>query len=70
MGPPIIYLTSTKWLWNPHVENPKKNIVGMGVHKIVKQMGKNNLKNRVKTATLEKWTRPWHQIECITDIHF
>jgi hypothetical protein len=37
------------------VENHGENIMGMGVHKIIKQMGKTNPKNREKTVTLEKW---------------
>jgi hypothetical protein len=45
MGPLIVYLTPTKWLWDPHVGEPEKNIVGMGVCRIVKQMGKIDLKN-------------------------
>jgi len=45
MGPHVMYLTSTKWLWNSHVEKHEKNIVGMDVWKIVKQMGKNDPKN-------------------------
>jgi hypothetical protein len=32
-----------------------KIIVGMGVCKIVKQMGKVDLKNQTKIITLEKW---------------
>jgi len=32
----------------------EKNIMGMGVHKIIKQMGKTNLKNWAKIVTLEK----------------
>jgi hypothetical protein len=31
----------------------EKNIVGMGVHKIVKHMGKVDLENWMKTITLE-----------------
>jgi hypothetical protein len=31
----------------------KKHLLGMGMHKIVKQMGKFDLKNQTKTATLE-----------------
>ncbi len=55
MGPLIVYLISTKWLWDPHVGKPKKNIVGMGVRIIVKQMGKVDLKNWAKTVIHEKW---------------
>jgi len=55
MDPLVMYLTLMKWLWNPHVKKPKKNIVGMGVHNIVKQMGKINLENQAKTVTLENW---------------
>jgi len=40
MGSPIMYLISMKWLWNPHIKKPIKNIVGMGVHKIVEKMWK------------------------------
>jgi hypothetical protein len=29
--------------------------MGMGVHKIIKQMGKIDPKNRQKNITLEKW---------------
>jgi hypothetical protein len=54
MGPPIMYLTSMKWLWDPHVEKPKKNTMGVGMHKIIKQMGKIDLENRVNIVTLEK----------------
>jgi hypothetical protein len=32
-----------------------KNILGMGVHKIVEQMGKFDLKNRMKTIFSKKW---------------
>jgi hypothetical protein len=36
-----MYLTSTKWLWDPHVEkHEKKKIMGMGVCRIIEQMGK------------------------------
>jgi hypothetical protein len=45
MGPLVMYLTLTKWLWNPHIEKPKKNTMGLGVHKIVEQMGKVDLDN-------------------------
>jgi hypothetical protein len=54
MGPPIVYQTLTKWLWNPHVKKPKKNTMEMGVHRIVEQMGKVDLKNQVKTVQLLK----------------
>jgi len=54
-GFPIVYLTLTKWLWNPHVKKPGKNIMGMGVCKIVKQMGRVDPNNQAKTVTLEKW---------------
>jgi hypothetical protein len=56
MGPPIMYQTSTKWLWNPDVKKPKKNTMGMGVHRIVEQMGKVDLENQVKTIYLLKAT--------------
>jgi len=48
-GSLIMYLILTKWLWNPHVKKPKKYIMGMGMHKIVEQMVKNDPKNQVKT---------------------
>jgi hypothetical protein len=32
-----------------------KNIVGVGVRRIVEQMGKVNPNNQMKTVTLEKW---------------
>jgi hypothetical protein len=38
-----------------HVEQPKKNTVGMGMHKIVEQMGKVDPKNQTKIVILEKW---------------
>jgi hypothetical protein len=40
MGLRIMYLTSTKWLWDPHVEKLGKNRLGMGMCRIVKQIGK------------------------------
>jgi len=43
--PPIMYLILIKWLWNRHVGELKKNTMGMGVCKIIKQMGKINLMN-------------------------
>jgi hypothetical protein len=46
MGPPIMYLTLTKWLWNPHFEKPRINTIGMGMCKIVKQMGKFDPRNQ------------------------
>jgi hypothetical protein len=55
MGPLVVYLTLMKWLWDPHVKKPKKNIVRIGVHNIVKQMGKNNLENQTKPVTFENW---------------
>ncbi len=40
-GFPIMYLILIEWLWDPHVIGKlEKNIIGMGMHKIVKQMGK------------------------------
>jgi hypothetical protein len=36
-------------------KKPEKNTVGMGVHNIVKQMGKINLENQAKIVTLENW---------------
>ncbi len=35
-----VYQSWTKWLWNPYVEKLARNIMGMGMHSIVKQMGK------------------------------
>ncbi len=55
MGPPIMYLTLTKWLFDLHVGKSKKNIVGMGMHKIVEQMGKTYPKNWAKTIIPKKW---------------
>jgi hypothetical protein len=55
MGFFVVYLIMMKWLWDPHVGIPKKNIVKMGVYKIVEQMGKINPKNLVKIVILEKW---------------
>jgi hypothetical protein len=40
---------------DPHVGKLEKNTMGMGVHKIVEQMGKTNPKNRVKIITPEEW---------------
>jgi hypothetical protein len=58
----------TKWLWNPHVGKLGKNIMGVGVRKIIEQMGRANPNNWMKTVTLEiGW--PWHQIEGVTNIH-
>jgi hypothetical protein len=37
-GSPYHVPTPTKWLWDPHVGKFEKNIVGVGVRKIVKQM--------------------------------
>jgi hypothetical protein len=51
MGPLVMYLISTKWLWYPHVEKPFKKTMGMGMCKIIKQMGKINPMNRVKIIT-------------------
>jgi hypothetical protein len=45
VGPLIVYLTRMKWLWDPHVRKRKKNIMGMGVQRIVEQMGKVDLDN-------------------------
>jgi hypothetical protein len=55
MGPHVMYLTLMKWLWNPHVEKFEKNIVGMGMHKIVEQMGKVDPNNQVKIVIPKKW---------------
>jgi hypothetical protein len=32
-----------------------KNIMGMGMHKIIERIRKVDLKNRMKTVTLDKW---------------
>jgi hypothetical protein len=53
MGLLVMYLILMKCLRDPHVKKPKKNIVGMGMHKIIKQIRKVDLKNRVKTVTPE-----------------
>jgi len=42
-------------IWNPPVEKHGKNIVGMGVHRIVEQMGKVDPKNLKKTIAPKKW---------------
>jgi hypothetical protein len=55
MGSFVVYLIPTKWLWDPHVKKLEKNIVGMGMHRIVEQMGKVNSKNWAKIITFEKW---------------
>jgi hypothetical protein len=55
MGPPIMYLTLTKWLWDYHVKKLEKNIVEMGMHKLIEQMGNVDLENLTKTITLKKW---------------
>ncbi len=55
-SPPIAYLILTKWLWDPRVEKLEKNIMGVGMHRIVKQMGKVDSNNWVKTITLENYT--------------
>jgi hypothetical protein len=34
---------------------PEKNIMGMGVHRIVEQMGKVDPKNKAKTVIPKKW---------------
>jgi len=36
-------------------EKPKKNTVNMGVHRTVKQMGKNDSKKQKKTVIFFKW---------------
>ncbi len=48
-------LTPTKWLWNPHVKKLDKNTMRMSVHWFIKQMKRNDLKNRPKTIIFEKW---------------
>jgi hypothetical protein len=40
MGPFVMYIILMKWLWDPHVVKLEKNAMGMGVHKIIEQMGK------------------------------
>jgi hypothetical protein len=55
MGPPIVYLILMKWLWDIHVGKLKKNTMGMGMDKIVKQMGKVDLKIWAKTIIFFKW---------------
>ncbi len=52
-GSLIMYLILTKWLWNPHAKKCKKYIMGMGMHRIVKQMVKNDPKNQAKTIIPE-----------------
>jgi hypothetical protein len=51
----MLIMILTKWLWNPHVGKLGKNIVGVGVCKIVEQMGRANPNNWMKTVTFEKW---------------
>jgi len=51
----VMYLTATKWLWNPHVKKLDKNTMRMSVHKFIEQMKKNDRKNQTKTIILEKW---------------
>jgi hypothetical protein len=53
MGPIVMYLTPMKSLWDPHVKKPEKNTMGMGVHNIIKQMGKTNIESQTKTITFE-----------------
>jgi hypothetical protein len=54
-GSPIMYLTSMKWLWNPHVGKPEKNTMGMNVCIIVKQIEIFDLKIQMKIVTPKKW---------------
>jgi hypothetical protein len=37
------------------VGKPNKNTMGMGMHKIIEQMGKVDLENRTNIVTLKKW---------------
>jgi len=55
MGSPIVYLTLTKWLWDSHVGKLDKNTMGMGMDRIIEQMGKVDSKNQTKAVILEKW---------------
>jgi hypothetical protein len=43
-GSLFAHLTMMKWLWNAHVEKLEKYIMGMGVHIIIEQMGKVDIK--------------------------
>jgi hypothetical protein len=67
MGPFVVYLILTKWLWNSHVGKPKKNTMGIGVHKIIEQMEKNDLNNWANCNLRKGWL--WHRIEGVKDIH-
>jgi len=64
MDPLVVYLTPMKWLWNPHVEKPENNIMGMDMCKIIEQMGKNNLENQAKIITPEKWLTVTPNLRC------
>jgi hypothetical protein len=57
MGPFIMYMTLTKWLWNFHVGKLDKNTMGMGMHKFVKQMEKPDLNNWVDYNL-------WKMVDC------
>ncbi len=49
------------------VEKHAKNIMRMGTHKIVGQMGKVDPKHQLKMATLEKWLfmlQNWKHYKC------
>jgi hypothetical protein len=68
MGPHVMYLTLAKWLWDPHVGKFKIYIVGMGMHRSVKQMGNTYPKKRAKTVIPKKWLIV-QQIKGVTNIH-
>jgi hypothetical protein len=55
MGSFIVYSIMTKWLWDPHVRKLVKNIMGMGMHKIIEQMWKVNPQNEMKIVIFENW---------------
>jgi hypothetical protein len=55
MGPLVVYLTWTKDYDTPMSGSLRKIIMGMGMHKIVKQMGKFDPKNETKIIMLEIW---------------
>lgn len=42
--PLVVYKIQTKWLLNLHVKKHMRNIMRMGTHKIIKQIGKFDLK--------------------------
>jgi acyl-homoserine lactone acylase PvdQ len=51
--PFVVYQTQTKWLWDPCVDKPGRNIMGMDIYKIVGQMWKINPRYQWKTTTFE-----------------